>query len=63
MALNTIVCREAMKVAVAAVHDKTDQDAILDAMIGAILDHILTFGVVTVSGVQTGGGTAPGSIT
>lgn len=61
MPLDTTVCREAVKTALAAVSDKTNQDAVLDAMVGAILDHIKTNGLVfgTAAGVTVGGASVP----
>ena len=65
MALNATTLAVAMKNAVDGVSDKTDRDALFQAMAEAIVTHITSNAVVTVtsvSGVTTGAGVSgPGT--
>lgn len=67
MAMSASILGPAIRAAIDGVGDKTDRDALFEAMAQAIIDHITTHGAVTVtvtsvSGVTAGAGTSgPGS--
>lgn len=65
MAMSKTVLGALIKSKIDAVGDKTDRDALMEALADAIISHITTAGVVTVtsvSGVTTGFGVSgPGA--